>query len=123
MPISPLVGKPAPSELLIDQMGAWLTAVVADTSKRSRAAKVVANKPADVVDACWTTAGVKIIAPQVLFDPTGTNLCNTLFPRGVVTTDSVSLTCAPRWASNFLGRTTPAELPFLVILSVAFIQK
>jgi len=78
-----IVGNLAPSELLLDQMGNWLTAVVADTSNRSRAEKVVADKPADVVDACWTTAGVKIVAPQVLFDPTGTNQCNTLFPRGV----------------------------------------
>ena len=75
-----IVGNLAPSELLIDQMGQWLTAVVADTSNRSRAAKVVANKPADVVDACWTTAGVKIVEPQVLF---GTGQCNVLFPRGV----------------------------------------
>src|SRR5215510_14007221 len=78
-----IVGNLAPSELLLDQMGDWLTRVVNDTSNRSRAEKVVADKPADVVDACWTTAGVKIVAPQVLFDPTGTNLCNTLFPRGV----------------------------------------
>jgi Tannase-like family of unknown function (DUF6351) len=41
---------------------------------------VVAHKPADVVDACWTTAGVKIVEPQVLF---GTGQCNVLFPRGV----------------------------------------
>ena len=40
----------------------------------------MANKPADVVDACWTTAGVKIVEPQVLF---GTGQCNVLFPRGV----------------------------------------
>ena len=78
-----IVGNLAPSELLLDQMGNWLTAVVNDTSNRSRAEKVVADKPADVVDACWTTAGVKIVAPQVLEDPTGTNPCNTLFPRGV----------------------------------------
>jgi hypothetical protein len=75
-----IVGNLAPSELLIDQMGQWLTAVVADTSNRSRAAKVVANKPADVVDACWTTAGVKIVEPQVLYGP---GQCNVLFPRGV----------------------------------------
>jgi uncharacterized tannase-like protein DUF6351 len=85
-----IVGNLAPSELLLDQMGAWLTAVVADTSNRSRAEKVVANKPHtadpvadpvnDVVDACWTTAGVKIREAQTL---DGTGLCNTLFPRGV----------------------------------------
>jgi len=41
---------------------------------------VVADKPADVVDACWTTDGVKHVEPQVL---DGTGICNTAFPRGV----------------------------------------
>jgi hypothetical protein len=75
-----IVGNLAPSELLLDQMGNWLTAVVADTSSRSRAEKVVADKPADVVDACWTTDGVKHVEPQTL---EGTGICNTAFPRGV----------------------------------------
>jgi hypothetical protein len=75
-----IVGNLAPSELLIDQMGQWLTAVVADTSKRSLAEKVVANKPADVVDACWTTEGVKIVETQTLDGP---GQCNELFPAGV----------------------------------------
>jgi hypothetical protein len=75
-----IVGNQAPSELLLDQMGAWLTAVVADTSNRSLAQKVVANKPADAVDACWTTAGVKIVETQTLDGP---GQCNALFPVGV----------------------------------------
>jgi len=75
-----IVGNLAPSELLLDDMGRWLAAVVADTSDRSRAEKVVANKPSDVVDACWTTAGVKIVETQMLG---GTGQCTTLFPRGV----------------------------------------
>jgi hypothetical protein len=75
-----IVGNLAPGELLIEQMGRWLAAVVADTSDRSRAEKVVANKPADVVDACWTTAGVKIVETQTLSGP---GQCNTLFPAGV----------------------------------------
>jgi len=75
-----VVGNLAPSELLIDQMGHWLTAVVADTSRRSKAEKVVANKPADAVDACWTTAGVKIVERQTLDGP---GQCNALFPVGV----------------------------------------
>jgi len=75
-----IVGNLAPSELLIDQMGQWLTAVVGDASRRSLAAKVVANKPADVVDACWTTAGVKIVELQTLDGP---GQCNQLFPVGV----------------------------------------
>ena len=75
-----IVGNLAPSELLLDQMGNWLTAVVSDSSGRSRAEKVVADKPGDVVDACWTTDGVKHVEPQTL---EGTGICNTAFPRGV----------------------------------------
>jgi hypothetical protein len=75
-----VVGDRAPTDLLIEQMGRWLAAVVADGSRRSRAEKVVANKPADVVDACWTTAGVKIVEPQTLEGP---GQCNQLFPVGV----------------------------------------
>jgi hypothetical protein len=75
-----IVGNLAPADLLIEQMGRWLGAVVADTSNRSRAEKVVANRPADVVDACWTTAGVKIIETQTLDGP---GQCNALFPAGV----------------------------------------
>jgi hypothetical protein len=75
-----IVGNLAPTDLLIEQMGRWLTAVVSDTSKRPLAKKVVANKPADVVDACWTTAGVKIVETQTLDGP---GQCNQLFPVGV----------------------------------------
>ncbi len=80
-----IVGNLAPAELLLDQMGQWLTAVVADSAKRSRAEKVVANKPADAVDACWTVATAtvpsqKIVETQMLG---GTGQCTTLFPRGV----------------------------------------
>lgn len=80
-----IVGNLAPTELLLDQMGAWLTAVKADTSNRSLAQKVVANKPADAVDACWTAAttgnpSVKIVETQTLDGP---GQCNKLFPVGV----------------------------------------
>lgn len=74
-----IVGNLAPTDTLIEQMGRWLAAVVADTSSGSRAEKVVANKPADVVDACWS-GGVKIVEPQTLDGP---GLCNQLFPVGV----------------------------------------
>jgi hypothetical protein len=80
-----VVGDLAPTELLLDQMGAWLTAVKADTSDRSLAQKVVANKPADAVDACWTSAtmtppNTKIVERQTLDGP---GQCVALFPRGV----------------------------------------
>ena len=75
-----IVGNLAPSELLLDQMGQWLTSVVSDSSNQSLAEKVVANKPAAAVDACWTTAGVKIVETQTLAGP---GQCNQLFPVGI----------------------------------------
>ena len=75
-----IVGNLAPIDLLIEQMGRWLAAVAADTSERSLVRKVVSNKPADVVDACWTTGGVKIVEKQTLNGP---GQCNALFPAGV----------------------------------------
>jgi len=74
-----IVGNQAPTDLLIEQMGRWLAAVVSDTSNRRLAEKVVRNKPADVVDACWS-AGMKIVEPQTM---SGTGQCNTLFPVGL----------------------------------------
>jgi hypothetical protein len=74
-----IVGNQAPIDLLIEQMGRWLTAIKADNSSRPLAEKVVKNKPADAVDACWS-AGVKIIETQTL---SGTGQCNTLFPVGL----------------------------------------
>ena len=75
-----IVGNLAPIDLLIEQMGRWLAAVATDTSERSLVRKVVSNKPADVVDACWTTGGVKIVEKQTLNGP---GQCNALFPAGV----------------------------------------
>jgi hypothetical protein len=75
-----VVGNLAPIDLLIEQMGRWLAAVASDTSKGRLAEKVVRNKPADVVDACWTTAGVKIVEKQTLSGP---GQCNALFPVGI----------------------------------------
>jgi len=74
-----IVGNQAPIDLLIEQMGRWLAAIKADNSSRPLAEKVVKNKPADAVDACWS-AGVKIIETQTL---SGTGQCNTLFPVGL----------------------------------------
>jgi hypothetical protein len=75
-----IVGENAPINTLIAQMDTWLTAIVNDKTGISKAAKVVKNKPSDVVDACWTTAGVKIVEPQTL---TGTGQCNTISPIGL----------------------------------------
>ena len=44
----------------LDRMDQWLASIAADTSGRSAAQKVVANKPVALVDACYTTTTQKI---------------------------------------------------------------
>src|SRR5712691_11090184 len=77
-----IYGNLAPTDLMIEQMGRWLAAVAADHSDRSLREKVIANRPGDVVDACWKTSNPldKIIEPQTLSGP---GQCNTLFPVGL----------------------------------------
>jgi len=77
-----IYGNLAPMDMMIRQMNAWLTAVKADNSDRSLREKVIANRPADVVDACWRTANEadKIVEPQTLNGP---GQCNVLFPVGL----------------------------------------
>jgi hypothetical protein len=54
----------------------WLEAILADTSTRPYAEKVITNKPVALADACWF-AGVKYEEPFTL-DPDST--CNQLMP-------------------------------------------
>jgi len=77
-----IYGNLAPMDMMIEHMSRWLTAVKADNSDRSLRAKVIANRPADVVDACWRTANAadKIVEPQTLDGP---GQCNVLFPVGL----------------------------------------
>jgi len=79
-----IYGNLAPMAMMIEQMDRWLTAVKADGSDRSLREKVIANRPADVVDACWKTGsnlpGDKISEPQTLDGP---GECNKRFPVGL----------------------------------------
>ena len=61
----------------LEQMDRWLDAIAADTSDRPRAEKVVRARPADLVDACWTAEGKKIVEPAV-YGKDGQ--CNQLYP-------------------------------------------
>jgi hypothetical protein len=63
-------------------MAAWLDAITADTSDRPRAVKVVENKPADLVDGCWTgtAAPFTFIAERQFLGGPGTSTCNSLYP-------------------------------------------
>jgi hypothetical protein len=62
---------------MVGLMNQWLDNVDHDTSKASAASKVVHDKPAGLVDACWTAEGEKIVEPQT-FD--GKGRCNQLYP-------------------------------------------
>jgi hypothetical protein len=56
---------------VLDQMDEWITAVQADTRDVPKAQKVREHRPADLVDSCYLTAGLKI---------SSTELCAQLFP-------------------------------------------
>ena len=58
-----------------DAMDQWLTTL--EQSGASGHLSVVAAKPADLVDACWTASGVKIAEKQVY---QGSTACNRLYP-------------------------------------------
>ncbi|NUZ06511.1 DUF6351 family protein [Piscinibacter koreensis] len=111
-----IVGSRAPVELLIEQMDRWLTAVKADTSNRTAIQKVVANKPADAVDACWTAAGQKIVEPMTAF---GSGQCNTIDPTSSapnlvagspLAADIVKCQLKPVAASDYKQTLTAAQL-------------
>jgi len=80
-----IYGNLAPMDMMIEQVSRWLTAVKADSSDRSLREKVIANRPGDVVDACWSVNPItklldKIIETQTLSGP---GECNKLFPVGL----------------------------------------
>lgn len=61
----------------LSAMDRWLTAIGDDTSHRSRAAKVIANKPGDLADGCYVSATERVTEPMT-YPPTGR--CGTLYP-------------------------------------------
>lgn len=99
----------------IRQMDRWLSNLVSDTSDRPSSVKVVAAKPSDLLDACFTATGIKIVEPQT-FD--GPGVCNTLFPSfppprmvaGAPLADDV-VKCALRSLkkSDYAAELTPSE--------------
>jgi hypothetical protein len=54
---------PAAQAYELGAMDRWLTAIDADHSHRSRQAKVIADKPADLGDGCYVSATQRILAP------------------------------------------------------------
>ncbi|WP_265633010.1 DUF6351 family protein [Cupriavidus cauae] len=99
-----------------DQMDRWLTAMLRDTGPGSKAEKVVRNKPADLVDACWDAGGNKIIEPQTAHGP---GQCNTLYPAGTtprmvaggpLADDIVKCQLKPVDPADYKVMMTPAQL-------------
>jgi len=72
------------TDSVVAAMDEWLTAIALDTLPGTRGEKVVRNRPADLVDACWNADGEKIVEPQTfdedrIYDNTR-GRCNELYP-------------------------------------------
>jgi hypothetical protein len=61
----------------LDAMDRWLTAIGADDSRRDKARKVIANKPADLTDGCYVSATERISEP-LTYPSSGR--CGQLYP-------------------------------------------
>jgi hypothetical protein len=61
----------------VSVMDKWLDGIAADRTSRSRAQKVVANRPADLTDGCYTSEG-KFIAERAVYGQDSE--CNRLYP-------------------------------------------
>lgn len=111
-----IVGQRAPVDGLIEQMDRWLTAIGSDKSDLSKAAKVVKNKPADAVDACWTADGTKIVEKMTAF---GSGQCNTLDPGGSspnlvagapLASDIIKCQLKPITVADYKNGLTPSQM-------------
>jgi hypothetical protein len=97
----------------LDLMDQWLMNVANDASDRSKAQKVARNKPASLVDACFTVAGEKI---------TDAAVCAQRFPYGAeprlaagapLTADIFKCALKPVTARDYAGTVTAAQLATL----------
>ena len=61
----------------LDLIGRWLDAIAADHSDATQVDKVLANKPADAVDACWMNGGQRTDA---LAQIGASNICEQTYP-------------------------------------------
>jgi hypothetical protein len=103
--------NPNPDDLFV-QMDRWIDAIQADPSDRPKWRKVVANKPADVVDACWDANGVKIVDTNA--SAFGPSPCNTLNPSSSTPNLAAGAPLAGTIIKCHLKPVTPADykVPF-----------
>lgn len=98
----------------MDILGNWLDAIVADTSSKPLPQKVVDNKPANAVDACWI--GGNRIDEAATYD--GSGPCQTAYPphslpvnRAGKPLDSITAKCALRPVNPAdYGTPTPEQI-------------
>jgi len=62
----------------LTQMDEWVSNVLSDSSDRSVEEKIAKDKPADLVDACFTSNGTVKIAEEQVYQ--GATKCNALYP-------------------------------------------
>ncbi len=98
----------------------WVEAVAADHSRSSQRQKVIRNRPADLVDGCWT----KELTPQFIAEPQTwsrepDSACNTLWPSysnprkgagGPITANKYKCQLKPIDLDDYAVSFTPAEL-------------
>jgi hypothetical protein len=70
------------SAMRFDMMNRWLEAVEADKSNKTLRAKIVAAKPADVVDKCWRAAAGWVTDPQVCNTGANPSMTSTVVGTG-----------------------------------------
>lgn len=74
----PSAGPPARFAMeALRQMDRWLANIAADPADDDATAKVIRNKPADVLDGCWTPTGDRVDEPVVYGAP---GVCNGFYP-------------------------------------------
>jgi hypothetical protein len=113
-PVPPIL--PVPQKEVTDKallaLDRWLAAVEADTSDRSRAEKVVANKPSDVTDACIVN-GVQVSASSTCDGATPAFDSHRGVAGGPATNDVIKCQLKPLRASDYRQPLTAEQLETL----------
>ena len=110
------IGLPERTRELVFAMDGWLRAIAADNTSGTLSAKVVRDKPADLVDGCWTTDGEHISEPASHDKPTR---CNRVYPSygdpriaagGPLADDVLKCALKPISASDYAKPLTAEQL-------------
>jgi Tannase-like family of unknown function (DUF6351) len=99
----------AMQDAALDTIGRWLDTIAADGSKRPLPEKVIADKPADAVDACWIS-GQRINEPAQIG---GTGQCQTTYTPHSLPAQQAGKPLDSLVAKCQLKPTDPADYPAL----------